>query len=100
MATYIFVSKGELNGKNCSGAFLFLSGIYLVTMLTFVNFYQIFSLARNYIFLLYMAEIQKHIKYLPIRIKPHFSTVNSEIFMRVLFLHNFADVNLAEMLLL
>ena len=75
MATYIFVSKGEFNGKNRSGAFLFLSGIYLVTMLTFVNFYQIFSLARNYIFLLYMAEIQKNIKYLPIRVKPyHFST--------------------------
>ena len=26
MAPYIFVSKGELNGKNRSNAFLFLSG--------------------------------------------------------------------------
>ena len=28
MATYILLSKGDLNGKNRSGAFLFLSGIY------------------------------------------------------------------------
>ena len=31
MTTNIFVLKGELNGKNRSGAFLFLSGIYAIS---------------------------------------------------------------------
>ena len=30
MTINIFVLKGDLNGESCSGAFLFLSGIYLI----------------------------------------------------------------------
>ena len=30
MTVYIFVLKGDLNGENRSGAFLFLSGIVLI----------------------------------------------------------------------
>ena len=30
MTIYIFVLKGDLNGENRSGAFLFLSGIYVI----------------------------------------------------------------------
>ena len=32
MTIYIFVLKGDLNGENRSGAFLFLSGIYEISV--------------------------------------------------------------------
>ena len=34
MTIYIFVLKGDLNGENRSGAFLFLPGIYYINVLS------------------------------------------------------------------
>ena len=51
MTIDIFVLKGDLNGENRSGAFLFLSGIYVVLWyFTFYVFYMLVFL--NYILLI------------------------------------------------
>ena len=48
MTIYIFVLKGNLNGENRSGAFLFLLGIFGTLVLSFVLVTQKCHLTRRF----------------------------------------------------